>query len=156
MTPIYLKTKRKALVNSLHCDIQLPQLEIGDVVLLVDGTVSMRVKEKQAAAVVCRVVQPGEIRSGAGINVPGGQLPGGALTQDGFVPVAPAVGHVEPEHVDAGLGERRAHRGLIVPRRPDDAPELVADAPAVQFGKEPRRGGGASTLKNITIGRATR
>ncbi|HWQ70482.1 MAG TPA: pyruvate kinase, partial [Patescibacteria group bacterium] len=69
------------------------QLEVGDVILLVDGLVSMRVEEKQEGAVVCRVVQPGEIRSGAGINVPGVQLPGGALTEKDYDDVRWAAGH---------------------------------------------------------------
>ena len=88
------------------------QLEVGDVVLLVDGLVSMRVEEKQEGAVVCRVVQPGEIRSGAGINVPGVQLPGGALTEKDYGDVRWAAGH----SVD--------FFGLSFVRRPEDVREL--------------------------------
>jgi pyruvate kinase len=56
------------------------QLAAGDRVLLADGMVSMQVEHKDDMAAVCRVLQPGEIRSGTGVNVPGVRLPGGALT----------------------------------------------------------------------------
>lgn len=88
------------------------QLDVGDVVLLVDGLVSMRVEEKQEGAVVCRVVQPGEIRSGAGINVPGVRLPGGALTEKDYDDLRWAAGH----SVD--------FLGLSFVRRPEDVREL--------------------------------
>lgn len=88
------------------------QLEVGILVLLVDGMVSMRVEEKQQGAVVCRVVQPGEIRSGTGINVPGVQLPGGALTEKDYGDVRWAAGH----SVD--------FFGLSFVRRPEDVREL--------------------------------
>jgi pyruvate kinase len=88
------------------------QLDVGDVVLLVDGLVAMRVEAKQDGAVVCRVVQPGEIRSGAGINVPGVQLPGGALTEKDYGDVRWATA----QSVD--------FFGLSFVRRPEDVREL--------------------------------
>lgn len=101
--PNDLTSSHRALVQAL---------EIGNVVLLVDGMVSMRVEEKQEGAVVCRVVQPGEIRSGAGINVPGVHLPGGALTEKDYGDVRWAAGH----SVD--------FFGLSFVRRPEDVREL--------------------------------
>jgi pyruvate kinase len=56
------------------------ELKIGDLILLADGTVSMRVVDKAEGWVQCRVEQPGEIRSGSGINLPGVELQMGALT----------------------------------------------------------------------------
>jgi pyruvate kinase len=50
------------------------QLRVGDAVLLVDGTVSLRVEELRPGEAVCRVVQPGQIRSRGGINLPGTEL----------------------------------------------------------------------------------
>jgi pyruvate kinase len=69
------------------------QLAVGDMVLLGDGMVSMQVEEKFEAVAVCRVVQPGEIRSGTGVNVPGIRLPGGALTEKDRGDVRWAAGH---------------------------------------------------------------
>jgi pyruvate kinase len=58
------------------------ELNVGDRVLLADGTVGMRVIEKRAAegVVVCEVEQPGEIRSRQGINLPGVVLSTPSLT----------------------------------------------------------------------------
>ena len=50
------------------------ELAVGDLVLLADGTVSMRVQEKTATSAMCRVEQSGEIRTGGGINLPGVEL----------------------------------------------------------------------------------
>jgi pyruvate kinase len=56
------------------------ELKRGDLVLLSDGTVTMRVFETGSDWVLCRVEQPGEIRSGSGINLPGVELQVSALT----------------------------------------------------------------------------
>jgi pyruvate kinase len=56
------------------------ELSPGDLVLLADGTVSLRVEEKFAGTAVCRVEQAGEIRTGGGINLPGVELSAAALT----------------------------------------------------------------------------
>ena len=102
------------------------QLEVGDMVLLADGTVSMRVEEKREAAVVCRVVQPGEIRSGAGINVPGIQLPGGALTEKDSSDVRWAAG----QSVDV-FGLSFVRRAADVRELRDELRRLNSDAQIV-------------------------
>jgi pyruvate kinase len=56
------------------------ELAVGDLVLLADGTVSMRVQEKTATTALCSVEQAGEIRTGGGINLPGVELSVPALT----------------------------------------------------------------------------
>lgn len=56
------------------------ELKVGDLILLTDGTVSMQVVEKAPGAALARVIQPGEIRSGGGINLPGVELGVAALT----------------------------------------------------------------------------
>jgi pyruvate kinase len=58
------------------------ELKVGDLILLTDGTVSMQVVEKTPGAAIARVIQPGEIRSGGGINLPGVELGVGALTDN--------------------------------------------------------------------------
>lgn len=58
----------------------ISELTVGDLVLLADGTVSMRVQEKTANKALCRVEQAGEIRTGGGINLPGVELSVAALT----------------------------------------------------------------------------
>jgi len=50
------------------------ELEVGNRVMLADGTVSMVVEERGQDFAQCRVVQPGVIRSRQGINLPGAKL----------------------------------------------------------------------------------
>jgi pyruvate kinase len=50
------------------------ELEVGNPIMLADGTVGMVVVEKEANAVSCRVTSAGTIRSRQGINVPGVKL----------------------------------------------------------------------------------
>ena len=57
------------------------ELDAGDLVLLSDGSVSLQVTTKEPEAAICRVVQPGEIRTGCGINLPGVALDVPALTE---------------------------------------------------------------------------
>ena len=52
----------------------LDHVSVGDVVMLADGTVSMRVEQNRGETVRCRVVAPGMIRSRQGINLPGVKL----------------------------------------------------------------------------------
>ncbi len=52
-------------------DRLIDDLVVGDRVLLADGTVAMRVVEKNEHEAVCRVEQAGSIRSRQGINLPG-------------------------------------------------------------------------------------
>lgn len=56
------------------------ELEVGNDVMLADGTVSMTVIEKHENHVVCKVVQGGPIRSRQGINLPGAKLSVDAIT----------------------------------------------------------------------------
>lgn len=55
-------------------DALIDELEIGDRVMLADGTVSLTVEEKSNDAAVCRVVQAGLVRSRQGVNLPGVKL----------------------------------------------------------------------------------
>jgi pyruvate kinase len=79
---------RKADPDSTHqltCTYEplIDDLQPGDRVLLADGTVSMRVIEKDAAAgwVKCQVEQPGIIRSKQGVNLPGVALSTPSVTE---------------------------------------------------------------------------
>lgn len=64
-------------------DKLIDELNVGDRVLLADGTVSMFAVEKHAAEgrVVCRVEQAGDIRSRQGLNLPGVKLSTPSLTE---------------------------------------------------------------------------
>jgi len=55
-------------------DRLVDELTPGDRVMLADGTVSMLVLERQGDRAICRVVQPGSVRSRQGINLPGVHL----------------------------------------------------------------------------------
>jgi pyruvate kinase len=59
----------------------IDDLDVGDRVLLADGTVSLRVEEKQADRAICSVEQPGHLRSRQGINLPGSTLRVPSLTE---------------------------------------------------------------------------
>ncbi|MES2790956.1 MAG: pyruvate kinase [Planctomycetota bacterium] len=60
----------------------IDDLQVGDLMLLADGAVSMRVVDKPLSAdrVVCEVIQPGVIRNRQGINLPGAVLSTPSLT----------------------------------------------------------------------------
>jgi pyruvate kinase len=57
------------------------ELNVGDMVMLADGTVSMAVISKKGSEVHARVVQGGTIRSRQGINLPGAKLSVASLTE---------------------------------------------------------------------------
>ncbi|HEV3340993.1 MAG TPA: pyruvate kinase, partial [Pirellulales bacterium] len=52
----------------------IDELKVGDRVMLADGTVSLVVEDRGADVAVCRVTQPGVVRSRQGINLPGVKL----------------------------------------------------------------------------------
>jgi pyruvate kinase len=60
----------------------IDELAVGDRVMLADGTVSLNVTERTADSAVCRVVQPGIVRSRQGINLPGVRLSLPAMSDD--------------------------------------------------------------------------
>jgi pyruvate kinase len=63
-------------------DPLIDELSPGDPVMLADGTVHMKVVDKQADHVRCKVLGSGEIRSRQGINLPGVRLSVPTLTED--------------------------------------------------------------------------
>lgn len=52
----------------------IDELDVGDRVMLADGTVALQVEHVTRDRAVCKVVAPGEIRSRQGINLPGVKL----------------------------------------------------------------------------------
>ncbi len=59
----------------------IAELNIGDAVMLADGTVSMVVTGKEHGQIRCRVTGAGAIRSRQGINLPGAKLSVASLTE---------------------------------------------------------------------------
>lgn len=104
-------------------------LEIGDFVLLADGTVALRVVEKHAHRAVCTVEQPGLLRSGQGVNLPGSDLRMPTLTEKDR---SDLVWALEQGLDFIGLSfVRRAEdirllRSLIDESKPEHAPFIVA------------------------------
>ncbi len=49
----------------------IDELTVGDRIMLADGTASLIVESLETDAAVCRVVQPGTVRSRQGVNLPG-------------------------------------------------------------------------------------
>lgn len=63
----------------------LPQdVQAGDVLLLDDGQISLRVKQVQGTAVICEVGNSGVLSNSKGINRQGGGLSAGALTEKDY------------------------------------------------------------------------
>jgi pyruvate kinase len=52
----------------------IDDVNIGDRVMLADGTIALQVAEKHADRIVCTVVQGGHVRSRQGVNLPGTKL----------------------------------------------------------------------------------
>jgi len=90
------------------------ELNVGDRVMLADGTVSLKVTAKGADHAECEVVQPGTIRSRQGINLPGVKLAVAALTDADREAVAWAI----RREVDfLGLSFVRSPEDIAVLRR---------------------------------------
>jgi pyruvate kinase len=88
------------------------ELQIGDRVMLADGTVTMNVEAKEQGRLRLRVVQRGTIRSRQGIN-----LPGVALS-------VPAISEIDREHVIWAAKTGVDFVGLSFVRSPDDVRQL--------------------------------
>jgi len=110
------------LIDDLHPD---------DRILLADGTVSMRVIEKPRSGdrLVCRVEQPGLIRTRQGINLPGIELSTPSLTDKDLTDLRWAVEH----HLDfVGLSfvrradDIRTLRAAIDDLSPSFLPQIIA------------------------------
>jgi pyruvate kinase len=52
----------------------IDDLRVGDNVMLADGTVTLKVSEKNSDSIVCEVIQGGAVRSRQGVNLPGVNL----------------------------------------------------------------------------------
>ncbi|MCL2346839.1 MAG: pyruvate kinase [Planctomycetaceae bacterium] len=52
----------------------IDELEVGNRIMLADGTVALKVVKKENDAVICEVVQGGPVRSRQGVNLPGAKL----------------------------------------------------------------------------------
>jgi pyruvate kinase len=62
-------------------DKLVDELDVGDSIMLADGTVGLVAVGKNSAAITCRVVNEGSVRSRQGINLPGVKLSLPSLTQ---------------------------------------------------------------------------
>lgn len=105
----------------------IDELDIGDRVLLSDGTVGMTVVEKHADHVVAKVVQSGTIRSRQGVNLPGVKLSVHALTD------------VDREHAEWACRQGINFIGMSFVRNADEIRELRQLLAAVRVpGRPPR------------------
>jgi len=100
--------------NHLTCNYVplIDELEVGNDVMLADGTVSMTVLEKSADMATCKVVQSGPIRSRQGINLPSTKLGVEALTPQDI------------EHVKWAAENDLDYVSLSFVRHPDDLRQL--------------------------------
>ncbi len=60
----------------------IDELNVGDNVLLADGTIVLSVVAKEAKSAVCRITQGGLLRSRQGVNLPGVKLSAPAMSED--------------------------------------------------------------------------
>jgi pyruvate kinase len=107
----------------------LDDLRVGDPVLLADGTVSLRVVEKHSDRVVCLAEQPGLLRSGQGVNLPGVKLRLASITEKDRTDLAWAVAQgfdfigLSFVRCANDIRELRQLMGLL---NPDHSPFIVA------------------------------
>jgi pyruvate kinase len=90
----------------------LRELSAGDLVMLADGTVSMRVEDATANRARLRVVGPGTIRSRQGINLPGVKLS------------APAIGPDDRRHAEWAARAGVDYVSLSFVRSPEEVRRL--------------------------------
>ncbi|MDR1141509.1 MAG: pyruvate kinase [Planctomycetaceae bacterium] len=90
----------------------IDDVNIGDKIMLADGTVALQVAEKNSDSIICTVIQGGTVRSRQGINLPGTKLSIKTLQQADIDNAKWAVG--------AGVD----FLGLSFVRSPEDILEL--------------------------------
>ena len=110
----FIKGDTPAAPNELTCGYKplVRELQVGDSVMLADGTVSMRVVEKLDDRVRAEVVQRGTIRSRQGINLPGVKLS------------APAISVTDHQHAEWAAKAGADFVSLSFVRKPDEVHAL--------------------------------
>ena len=102
--------------DSWHLTSSYPQLiddvNVGDRILVADGTVTLRVLEKSPESATCVVEQPGHVRARQGINLPGVSLSTPSLTEK------------DRDDLDFALRQGLDYIGLSFVRRAEDIREL--------------------------------
>jgi pyruvate kinase len=117
--------------DQLTCTYEflVDELRVGDRIMLADGTVSMRVIEKEADKVVCVVEQSGPIRSRQGINLPGVALSTPSLTDKDRVDLAWAC-KIGLDYIGLSFvrsaDDIRGLRSAIADQKPQSEPHIVA------------------------------
>lgn len=90
----------------------IDQLQVGDRVMLADGTVALVVRNRSADYVECEVLQPGILRSRQGVNLPGVKLS------------VPALSEADTAAARWAAEEGVEFLGLSFVRRPEDVAML--------------------------------
>jgi len=90
----------------------IDELQVGDRVMLADGTVSLQVEQLGANEARCQVVQPGLIRSRQGVNLPGVKLS------------VPALDEADRGHAEWAARNGVDFVGLSFVRSPNEVREL--------------------------------
>lgn len=100
--------------NEFTCSYKplVRELQVGDHVMLADGTVSMMIEEKLSDRVRARVVQQGNIRGRQGINLPGVRLS------------APAISMKDHQHAEWAAKAGVDFVSLSFVRKPDEVHAL--------------------------------
>ncbi len=90
----------------------IDELSAGDRIMLADGTVSLMVEQVGRDEAVCRVIQPGTVRSHQGVNLPGVKLS------------TPALADVDRDNAAWAARSGVDFLGLSFVRSPDDVRDL--------------------------------
>ena len=90
----------------------IDDVNVGDRILVADGTVTLRVLEKSPDSATCVVEQPGHVRTRQGINLPGVSLSTPSLTEK------------DRDDLDFALRHELDYIGLSFVRRAEDIREL--------------------------------
>ena len=112
-------------------DRLIDDLQVGDRVLLADGSVGLRVVRKAADnnSLTCEVEQPGEVRSRQGVNLPGAVLSTPSLTDKDRLDLQWALRH-ELDFVSLSFvrsaDDLRLLRQEIAQLSPTHTPQIVA------------------------------
>lgn len=101
-------TSSESEVIPVNYPYLLEDVAVGDRILLADGTVELRVKEKKSRQIACEVLVGGAIQSRKGVNLPSSDLRIPAVTDKDRVDLA------------FGIEQKVDFVGLSFVRKPDD------------------------------------
>jgi pyruvate kinase len=123
----FIRGTRSPVPHQLTCTYErlIDDVNVGDQILLADGSVRLRVVEKTTDTAVCRCEQAGCVRSRQGVNLPGVSLS------------TPSLSAKDREDLAFALEHDLDYVGLSFVRRADDVRELKQLIEQLKPGRPP-------------------